>query len=230
MAVRRLSGYLWKSRSGGAATVEFYIVSFFVFIPLVMAVMQMAMFFVAKNTVNLATFAAARAGAASGGDKSVMRSTFTKAIVPFYANTTAEISTSNYVETMLKGYARASVDTFNPIFFKLDILNPTAASFSDFGVAKPGGGGRIIPTTNLSLYNQVGGSSQQTRADALLLKVEARYCYPLIFPVIDKLITKTLIGIGASLEDIACYEANRIPIKSQAVIRMTEPPDSSKVL
>ncbi|AMP00710.1 tadE-like family protein [Collimonas arenae] len=210
----------------GAATIEFYVVSFFVFIPMVMAVLQMGLFFVAKNTVNMATLAAARAGAATGGDKSVMTNTFAKAIVPLYINSTQEITPSNYVNVMAPAIIKARADMI--LFSSITTLNPTRNSFTDFGRPGPGGKGTIIPTTSLDTYmTGVGGSSKQTRADALLLKIEVRYCYELKMPIIDKMITKTLLeldNLQASIADRACYAANRVPVKSQAVVRMTEPP------
>jgi hypothetical protein len=228
----------WQ-RQKGAASVEFYVVSFFVFIPMVMAVLQLGLFFVAKNTVNLATFAAARAGAAAGGDKTVMANNFAKAIVPLFANTTVDVSNGNYVAVVSEAYVKARAYMLLPLN-SVEILNPTAASFTNFGIPKPGGGGRIIPTTNIMNDNRVLGG--QTRADALLLKIEARFCYPMPIPIIDKMVSTVLLGLDKELpllpsldpKDIACYSgvggAYGIPIKSQAVIRMTEPPESGKIL
>ncbi|WP_211471241.1 TadE family protein [Collimonas humicola] len=225
MIARSSNRYRLLFLQKGAATVEFYVVSFFVFIPMVMAVLQMGLFFVAKNTVNMATLAAARAGAATGGDKMTMRNTFAKAIVPLYIDSTKEITTGNYASVMLPAYAKAGADIL--LFSSITTLNPTAKSFADFGIPKPGGGGRIIPTTNLDTYKTgVGSSSKQTRAEALLLKIEVRYCYELKMPIVDKLVTSVLMGLGSSAQDNLCFAANRIPIKAQAVVRMTEPPQA----
>ncbi|WP_268907160.1 TadE family protein [Collimonas humicola] len=229
----------WRSQHG-AASVEFYVVSFFVFIPMVMAVLQLGLFFVAKNTVNLATFAAARAGAAAGGDKTAMANNFAKAVVPLFANTTVDVSNSNYATVFSEAYLKARVYMALPLLNSIEILNPTSASFTNFGIPKPGGGGRIIPTTNIMNDNRVLGG--QTRADALLLKIEVRFCYRMPIPIIDKMVSIVLLGLDKDLpilpsldpKDIACYSgvdgAYGIPIKSQAVIRMTEPPESGKIL
>jgi Flp pilus assembly protein TadG len=212
----------------GAATVEFYVVGFFVMIPLIMAVMQMGMYMVAKDTVNLGVFAAARVGAA-GGSKSDMRNQFAKSIAPLYPSGATPVTAGNYAVAMGSAYARASVDAVNPVFTSITVLNPTTQSFNDFGIAGPNGT-RVIPTTNLLTDTRVGAQSHQSRADALLLKVEARYCYTMVFPVIGKLVTSVLESLSTSPSDLACYVANRVPIVSHAIVRITEPPLAGNLL
>ncbi len=212
----------------GAATVEFYVVGFFVLIPLLMAVMQMGMYMVAKDTVNLAVFAAARVGAA-GGSKADMRNQFSKTIAPLYPSRATPVTAGNYAVAMGSAYAHASLDVVNPVFTSIAVLNPTAQSFNDFGVAGPNGT-RVIPTTNLQTDTRVGGESHQSRADALLLKLEARYCYTMIFPVIGKLVTSVLESLSTSPTNLACYAANRVPIVSHAIVRITEPPLAGNLL
>ncbi|MFJ2986294.1 TadE family protein [Collimonas sp. NPDC087041] len=238
MKMRRLLD--WR-KQGGAASVEFYVVSFFVFIPMVMAVLQLGLFFVAKNTVNLATFSAARAGAASGGDKGEMANNFAKAVAPLFADTRTDVTNANYPTVLGTAYAKARLYMAIPVMNSIDILNPTASSFSDFGVVKPGGGGKIIPTTNIMNDTKIGSASGQTRAEALLFKIEVRFCYQMPIPIIDKMLSTILLGLSDDIhilpsldpKDVACYSgvdgSYGIPIKSQAVIRMTEPPDSGKI-
>src|ERR1700682_1291384 len=118
----------------GAATIEFYIVGFFVLIPLIMAIMQTGMYMVAKDTVNLAALAAARVGAA-GGTKADMRNQFAKTIAPLYPSSATPITTGNYAVAMGTSYAKATVDAVNPLFTSISVLNPTQQSFNDFGIA-----------------------------------------------------------------------------------------------
>lgn len=224
-----------KPDQRGAASVEFFVISLAVFIPLLMAVLQMGLFFVAKNTVNLATFAAARAGASTGGSQTEMRKAFLKAVAPLYVGAGlrvlgsagfTDVSQRNYAPVMGAAYLAAATNL--PID-QITKLNPTAASFRDFGIRDPSGGsGRIIPVTNLITDARVGASSQQTRADSLLLKVEIKHCYHMIFPVIDKLVSQTLLVLNpsAALTDKGCYLLDGIPIASQAVVRMTVPPEA----
>ncbi len=224
-------------RQRGAATVEFYIVAFLAFIPLMMAILQLGMFMVAKNTVNTAAVMVARAGAASGGDRDAMQRAFATGVMPLYASTgllwvgggvQKDVSVGNYSLVYMKAMGRAVVETKLP-YNSITVLNPTAASFTDFGIDKPGVG-RIIPHTNLDVdRGKVGGASGQTRADALLLKVEIRYCYGMVFPIIDAMITEVLRWSTTDLSAHACYMNKEvlgrgIPIVSQAVVRMTVPP------
>jgi Flp pilus assembly protein TadG len=226
-------------RQRGAASVEFYVVSFFVFIPLLMAVLQLGLFFVAKNTVNLATFAAARAGAVTGGDQGEMKQAFAKAVAPLYVGSGltvmnnagfTELSAGNYAQVMGVAYATALFKVNLPMD-NIKPLNPTPASFTDFSISNPNGPGRIIPVTNLLTDTRVGTSSKQTRADSLLLKVEVRHCYDMIFPFIDKLVGELMLKVSLPSIDSACYAKHPssygIPIVSQAVVRMTVPPIES---
>jgi hypothetical protein len=233
-----ISFYKILKKQSGATTVEFYVVAFFVLIPLIMAVMQMGLFIVAKNTVNLATFTAARAGAASGGDQSEMKRGLLNALSPLYvarglgalgSNGLRDVSNGNFSTVMSAAYASAAIDWAMPMN-SLTVLNPSKAAFNDFSIQNPHGSGRVIPVTNLMNDMSVGSSSQETRADALLLKIEVRYCYEMVFPMIDEAVGLLLEQFSTSINDRLCYARkppnNRrgIPIVSQAVIRMTTPP------
>ncbi len=179
-------------------------------------------------TVNLGALVAARVGAA-GGSKSDMRNGFAKAIAPLYPSGQTPISAGNYAVAMGTSYAKATIDVINPVFTSISVLNPTQQSFNDFGI--PGANGtRVIPTTNLLTDTRVGAQSRQTRADALLLKVQVRYCYAMIFPVIDKLVTSMLMLMPGSASDEACYAADRVPIVAHAIVRITEPPVAGNLL
>ena len=221
----------------GAAAIEFQIISFMVLIPLLMGVLQLGLLIGAKNTVNVATRAAARAGAASGGDKPSMNHALMLGLAPLHASAgkraagvgMSDITSANYGPVMA---GTLVVSKFNTgLYGSIAVLNPTMKSFNDFGINKPEGG-RVIPVTNVLDDNQVGAQSGQTRADALLLKIEVRYCHQLVVPVIDDIITGVLNGFfsGASAQDRACYLLNRVPITGQAVVRMTVPPVQKSLL
>lgn len=218
-------------RQSGATTIEFALIAFHVLFPLIMAIMQMGLFIVAKNTVNLATFAAARAGAASGGDPSEMKRGLLNGLSPLYvarglgalgSSGLRDVSKGNVSTVMPVAYTSAAIDWAMPMN-SLKVLNPTKAAFSDFAIQNPHGSGRVIPVTNLMNDMSVGSSSQETRADALLLKIEVRYCYKMIFPMIDAIVGKIMKDFSSG-DDRLCYETLGIPIVSQAVIRMTTPP------
>jgi Flp pilus assembly protein TadG len=224
MTGRRLSRVAAR-REGGAATMEFYIIAFFVLIPLLMATLQLGMLMLAKNTVNLAALATARAGAATGGDRTVMGRAYTEALSPLYAATALtgdleDVGSLGYDVVASGAYAHAALDV-GLTLSTFRTLNPVPASFQDFGVER--NGVRIIPVTGLETNNAVGAVSRQRRSDALLLKVEVSHCYKLVFPVIDKMI---LWVVG--LRNPGCALVNNgVPIVSHAVVRMTVPPVST---
>lgn len=244
MIARRCPPMPAACRQRGAASVEFYIV-FITVLPLfLMAVLQTGMFFIAKNTVNLAAFAAARAGAASGGDPDQMKRAFAKALSGLYvakglraAQSTGltDVSSANF-ETVIStstlyAYGQATLPTD-----QINTLNPRRAAFADFGVPDPSGKAqKIIPVTNLLNDTAVGSSSRQTRADALLLKIEVRHCYEMVFPLIDIAVSETILKfpLGIPAMDLLCYAKHPtadgrlvygVPVVSQAVVRMTVPP------
>jgi hypothetical protein len=224
-------------RHGGAAALEFQIISFLVLIPLLMGVLQLGLLMVAKNTVNVATLGAARAGAAAGGDKAAMQHALVLGLTPLHASGgkqvagvgMGDINTGNYTAVMAAAYTESKLST--GLFGRITVLNPTAKAFADFGIDKAGVG-RVIPVTNALDNATVGRSSRQTRADSLLLKIEVRYCYKMDVPIIDDIIGSVLAGplSGTSLEDKACYRLRRVPVTSQAVVRMTVSPVQSALL
>jgi len=224
------------ARQGGAAAIEFQIISVMVLIPLLMGVLQLGLLMIAKNTVNVATLAAARAGAASGGSKAAMNQALVLGLAPLHvaagkrmANVgMGDINSANYAAVMAGAMSESRLAT--GFFGKITVLNPTRKSFQDFGVPK--NGGRVIPVTNVLDNNTVGANSGQTRADALLLKIEVRYCVKMDVPVIDDMIVAVMnkITSGTSGPDRICYTAGRVPVTSQAVVRITVPPVEGALL
>ncbi|NHZ98393.1 hypothetical protein F2P46_22120 [Massilia sp. CCM 8734] len=224
----------------GAATIEFYIIAFWVLVPLFMAILQLGLFMVAKNTANVATLAAARAGAASGLDMGEMRRAFASHIAPLYATSgLRRISDagfadaqSNYKSVGLSAIARARLETEGVKIHRITVLNPTSKSFDDFQITRASDKAQIIPVDGLYANNAMGGKSQQQRSDALLLKIETRYCYQMIIPVIDSMIIKVLtsdLWSDHSVDHLTCYAINAIPILSQSVVRITVPPERGKL-
>lgn len=229
-------------RQRGAATVEFYIVAFFVFIPIVMATIQLGLFMVANNTVNAAALMVARAGAASGVDRTHMRHAYATGLTPLYASTglrllsggvNKEVTSGNYAVVHGAAYGRAWIETGIP-YNRIQVLNPTPASFVDWGETRPGVG-RIIPVTNMDVdRGAVGIRSRQTRAESLLLKVQVNYCFEMVIPVIDELIANIMLlstpaaSLPCLLEVPAVGKRRGVLITSQAVVRMTVPPEQAR--
>lgn len=208
-----------------------------VLFPLILAVIQFGLLVLAKNTLNVAALAAARAGAASGGDRAAMRAALNIALAPLHANgAKADIGlgmnditdgvSGNYGAVMGLALGRSAVT--NALYSEIEILNPTAQSFTDFGVKNASG--TVIPVDNAYDNATVGSKSKQTRADALLLKIEVRYCEKLIIPIINDIIRAGRSLPSGTLPSIACYADGRVQLTSQAIVRMTVPPVQKKLL
>jgi TadE-like protein len=214
-------------RQRGAASVEFYIVALLVLLPLVMAILQLGMLYVAKNTLNHATFMAARAGSMANGSRSVMLQHLAKGLVPLYARTSEPVDSSNAVRIILPAFAQARLDVSLPTRTRLEILNPTRASFRDFEVRQ--NGVLQIPNDSLQFRRANGASSRQTIQEANLLKIRVDYCYPLIFPVIDAALISLLRLGDTSLFHQVCYADNRVPISAWALVHMQSPARRSQM-
>lgn len=136
---------------------------------------------------------------------------------------TADITAANYVQVAGASVVASKMQT--ALFGKIKVLNPTAASFTDFGAEGPNG--LAIPVIGAYDNGTVGASSGQTRADALLLKIEVSYCHEMIVPFINEIIAKGVFGLGSSASDIACSLVPGRPgvlLTSQSIVRMTVPP------
>lgn len=218
-------------RQRGQGTIEFQVIAAFVLIPLLMFVLQIGLLVIAKNTLNVAALGVARAGAASGINDAAMKDALALGLAPLNASQAkadtgigmGDITGGNYPAVM--GAALARTKLLDMRFARITVLNPTTESFADFSVKKAGGQ-EVIPVTRVFDNKEIGKASGQTRADALLLKVEVRYCHTLAIPIINAMIRETLNSplSGASLEDRICYAVNRVPLVSQAVVRITVPP------
>jgi hypothetical protein len=206
-------------RMRGAASVEFYIVALFVLIPFVMAILQLAMLYVGKTTLNHAVFMAARAAALDHGSRSVMSRNLAKGLVPLYANTLDPIDSNNVVGIVVPAFAKALLDVNNPLRTRIEILNPTRASFRDFEQRQ--NGVLQIPNDNLQFRaRNPGARSRQSIQEANLLKVRVDYCHQLVFPLIDVAVVGILRRFDPNPFHQACYGANRVPISGRALLHM----------
>jgi hypothetical protein len=206
-------------RMRGAASVEFYIVALFVLIPFVMAILQLAVLYVGKTTLNHAVFMAARAAALEHGSRSVLRTHLAKGLVPIYARTSVPIDGGNLAGVVAPAFAQAFLDVNNPLRTRIEILNPTRDSFRDFEQRQ--NGVLQIPNDNLQFRaRNPGAASRQSIQEANLLKVRVDYCHRLVFPLIDAAVVGILRRFDTSLFNQACYRANRVPVTGRALLHM----------
>jgi hypothetical protein len=199
-------------RSAGQSTTEFLIV-FPLLVLLVFGIIQFALLYQARATLNHATMLAARAGALHNGDRNRMRAALATGLAPLFA---AAPSPAGYAQALRKANQEtAAVSNMA----RVEVLNPTRSAFTDFGRARLDGiGGRELPSDTLNYRNPApGGASGLSVQDANILHVRVNYCFRLIVPVLDR-----VIGTGAS--STSCINplvrGPRIIIQSEAMVRM----------
>jgi len=195
----------------GAALIEWVIVGPLALF-LLMAIIEIGFWMMAKSALNYATFEAARSGAVEHADLTRIKTAFEKAMVPFYGGglNTDEIN---------KTYVTAVIPDINASFSTLEIVNPTHAVFEDFGVIEAGR--YQVPNDNLAYrVNFVGAKSAQSIQDANLLKIKVIYGYKLKIPLVRTVIVNLLKIATVNEQTLLMYSANRIPIETQAIVRM----------
>lgn len=224
------------AKQRGATLAEFVVVGPLAFL-LILAIVQLGFMFMARSTLNQATFMAARAGALHNADPAVIRSALVKGLIPFYQDTT---QTSD-ITRLSTAWLAAQADLLVPTRLKIDILNPSPGSFKDYGVADPANGNRrYIPNDNLQFRTvSIGKESKQTLMDANLLRIRVTYAYELKVPLISYIYQRVMCGgsgggniafgddtsllEAAGLPNCVYYLQGRTPIVSYATVRMQTP-------
>lgn len=223
----------------GATLMEFVIV-FPLAALLVMGLIQAGFVYMAKLTLNHATFMAARVGATHNADAGTMRTALIRGLIPFKQNNFE----TNDSQRMAAALAELTLkDDLIPWKRpKLDRLNPSPQSFADFGVQDPKlKGVTYIPNDNLEWRTStLGKQSQQNLRDANLLKIRVVYPYELKVPLMAGIIGRVMcsgesgveawgnVSILESVYKLAnpnClyYLNGRLPIESTAIVEMQSP-------
>ena len=221
-------------RQRGATLMEFVIV-FPIAALLVLGVIQAGFVYMAKLTLNHATFMAARVGATHNANEGKMRDALHRGLIPFVQN--------SFETNDLKRLAAALVvvNTTEALATKLERLNPSAQSFADFGVKDPKIKATYIPNDNLEWRtNTVGKTSQQNLRDANLLRIRVTYGYELKVPLMAGIIKRIMCSGSTGVEawgDVSILESayklahphcayyllGRMPIESTAIVEMQTP-------
>lgn len=224
----------------GQASTEF-LIALPLLILLLFGIIQFAMIYQARSTLNHATMLAARAGALHNGSRTEMRAALARGLTPLFA---AAPSEAGY----LKAWEKARLQETLPALTTLAVLNPVRAAFTDF--ARPrldGKGGRELPNDTLNYRNSAPGSASKISIqDANLLHLRVTYCFRLIVPVVDRVIyaaTNALaptdsslsangmadpFGTNGAMTRPSCVNPlnrgeRRIQIRSEAFVRMQTP-------
>lgn len=204
-------------RQKGQSLIETVVV-IAVFGTFLLGIFQAILFYRAKTIVDYAALQAARSGATNFAEKEPMRLGLLRGLMPLYTH-----ESSN--QGLLDGYAETLVAVHNPLVTRIDIISPTRAAFDDFK-APEFDGVEAIPNGSLAFRSSAPGASELSVQDANILKIRVVYGYKMIVPVIDKIV----IGIfrkalykDMSATEVAMLESGRLPIVSQATVRMQTP-------
>ncbi len=220
------------SHQQGSAMVEFAIVSP-VAILLVLVIIQLALVFSAKEVLNEAAFAAARAGALQHAQLGAvnqagsMAQVMVQGLIPFYQDST---NTDNYAR-LRDAITQAASDVgcvgAASCMLQVQVVNPapTGGAFDDFGVTSSASQGhRYIPNDNLEYRSHgAGGKSGLSVQDANALRIKVTYGYPIKVPMMQAVIKSALCGVAASADCDNFYSQGRIPIVVYATVQMQTP-------
>jgi hypothetical protein len=221
----------------GQSMTEFLII-FPLLIMLVFGIIQFALIYQARATLNHATLLAARAGALHNGNKLEMRKALAKGLVPLFAKEPDMVS---YGNALLLDATPEVMSNMTEI----SVLNPTRAALADFGRARIDNvGGRELPSDTLSYRNSnPGASSGISVQDANLLHLRVSYCFRLVVPVMSRVIHAGANALtpfsaalsangmhdpfgtrGVAVPSLDCmnplFRGPRIVIRSEAIVRM----------
>jgi len=230
---------LSRARQQGVAMVEFAIVMPFALL-LVLAIIQLGLMFSAKAIVNEGAFLAARAGSVQNAQSDPMLAALQKALIPLYQNTTTKDDASR-LYTALQA-AKNDNNCNGQSCFKIDVLNPTPAAFSDFGVTSSASSGHTyIPNDNLELrsHSDVGATSGLSIQDANALQIKVTYGYQIKVPLMQSVIKSVMCSISSGLDAFGAgnpsvsngsgddcttyYSQGRIPLVAYATVQMQTP-------
>ena len=236
--VQRLQGRREPFRQDGATIVEFTILCPFALL-LVLGIIQLGLMLSAKEVVNEAAFLAARAGAVKNADTQTMKNVATRALIPFYQDTT---DTNDYTR-LAAALGKATGDTFCiPLvkcYLDIQMLNPTPEAFQDFGlVSNASQNHTYIPNDNLEYRSRTPGSkSKLTIQDANALKIKLTYGYEIKVPLMQTVIKSVMCAFDSGVEGfgrgdnvptggsdcLQFYNQGRIPIVAYATVQMQTP-------
>lgn len=214
-----------RQRQRGQSVVETCVVMV-VFGTFLLGIFQMILFYRAKSLVDYAALEAARNGATHGVEMDAMRVGLARGLMPLY-------STEAGNAAVLGAYAKAYADALDPLAAQIQVISPTKAAFADWKV-RQFDGVDAIPNDSLPYRStSTGGRSGLTVQDANVLKIRVVYGYKMIVPVIDKIILgvyRLAFYQGMSAQEVAMLESGRLPIATQAMVRMQTPIRDSGLL
>lgn len=226
-------------RQAGQATIEYlYVVP--ILLLLLLASLQFVFIYEAKHTLNYATFAATRAGALNNGSLAAIQDGLAAGLAPLFAHDTTQ-------KALKDARATAKTETGDSKLALIEILNPTAIALTGFQNSNG-----EIPNDNLMYRSDTDLQDGMNVQDANLLKVRVTYCVRLVVPLVNRMISSFTVAPplqGAKIDSYTggsiaapellkveapgassglCSDPTnaypyRIPVTSEAVVRMQSP-------
>jgi hypothetical protein len=175
-------------RGSGQAMVEFLIL-FPTLLLLILCAFQFALIYQAKQTLNYATFMAARQGALKNGRMTPIKDALASGMTPLF-NIKPELLDT---EGLLRARLIAAVEAFNPLNTRVEILSPTAAAYNAHKADSESG--TEIPNDNL-MYRPTTAKGAMSVQDANLLTIRVTYCTRLIVPIVNRVIYALYFGFS----------------------------------
>lgn len=230
-AFSRISGFAQR----GVSVTEFVIITPIALL-LMLSILQFGLAYMAKLTLNNATFMAARHGAVRNADTQQIYESLIKGLLPFYVNATGGQPDAG---RMAEAWARARADA--QVFTRLERISPSNEAFTGFALEREGQ--RFIPNDNLEHRLSDAGNMRAgpegrriSIRDANVLKIEVTYGYQLKVPLINTVLRKVMClgqagggtvdawmarnAAGLDPSNCAYYQFGRIPLKATATVHM----------
>nr|WP_246174244.1 TadE/TadG family type IV pilus assembly protein [Paraburkholderia hayleyella] len=179
-----------RSGQAGQSMTEFIIIA-----PLLLffclAIVQFALMYQAKATLDVAVLEAAREGAVNHGSMRAMQRGLARGLMPLYARTASAEGVAGAARLASLASIHAAVIT---------IVNPTPEAIQAYAVPQRDMATGItytqIPNDSLAYRNSTPAPGTVSIQDANLLKIRVHYCYPMYVPLVNKVIYYATNMIG----------------------------------
>ncbi len=203
-----------NKQQNGATLVEFVTVTPIVLF-LGLGSVQAGLIYHGKSTLNYATFEAARAGAVAHAQLDSMKKELGFRLAPLVGG---DGSASRARDAIALSMAQAEM----PGNTNIEILNPSAQAFDDWGQLSHDTGVRVIPNSHLrhrhTERGQIGVHSGLNLHDANLLKIKVTHGFQMKIPFVGRAFSEVLKLVDH--ENAHYYQRNQLPIYSVATVRM----------
>ena len=195
------------ARQRGATLVEFALALLFGALPMVLGILQVGALLVARNTLDFATFLAAREGAVNGAVPAGMRQALARGLVPLYVRAARDGLVPPEAVAIAYGAAWADVVAFD----SLEIRSPNREQLLRFGVRRDG---RLVIPNDAIEFRPL--AVQQ----ANVLTIATVHCQPLVVPLVGAALATALLLLDADPQHLRCLAAGRAPLVARASLVM----------